>query len=74
MSERKSYLVVNHEGGWAIKLDGRILGTFATQEDAEAVARDMARDQEPSQVRVQGKDGKWQDESTYGDDPYPPKG
>jgi hypothetical protein len=27
-----------------------------------------------SQVRVQGKDGKRQDDSTSGDDPCPPKG
>jgi hypothetical protein len=27
-----------------------------------------------SQVLVQGRDGKWQTEWTYGKDPYPPKG
>ena len=27
-----------------------------------------------SEIRVQGKDGKWQTEWTYGKDPFPPPG
>jgi hypothetical protein len=62
------------ESGWAVRYNYNIVGTYSTKEEAVNAAKNRARDEEPPQVVVQGEDGKWQDESAYGDDRYPPKG
>lgn len=73
---RTSYYVVNHSDGWAVKREGadRASGVFSTQEEAIQRARQLALDNQPSQVIVQGRDGKFRTEWTYGDDPFPPPG
>jgi Uncharacterized protein conserved in bacteria (DUF2188) len=42
---------------------------FDTKEEAVDFAKERARGQEPSQVKVHKKDGNMEYESTYGDDP-----
>ena len=42
---------------------------FDTKEEAVEFAKERARGQEPSQVKVHKKDGNMEYESTYGDDP-----
>ena len=37
-------------------------------------AKEVAKNQPPSQVVVRKQDGTIQTEYTYGDDPYPPRG
>jgi hypothetical protein len=40
-----------------------------TKDEAETSAKRRAREEEPSQVKIHGKDGNMQSEVTYGDDP-----
>lgn len=42
---------------------------FGTKEEAERFAKERARAEEPSQVKVHKLDGNMEYESTYGDDP-----
>lgn len=73
------YYVVLADGVWHVKAEGHSVGTFRTQSDAIATATQRARglweqQRRPSGVRIQGRDGLWQDERTYGNDPFPPPG
>jgi hypothetical protein len=42
---------------------------FRTKEEAVNAAKERARGEEPSQVKVHTSDGNMEYESTYGDDP-----
>lgn len=42
---------------------------FRTKEEAENAAKERARNEAPSQVKVHRLDGNMEYESTYGDDP-----
>lgn len=72
---RTQYFVVNHEGQWKVKLDGKHYGPYDTQAVAIRSAVDAAhKNQGDSQVLVQGQNNQFRTEWTYGHDPYPPKG
>ena len=45
---------------------------FRTKDEAVQAAKERARDQEPSHVKVHEADGNLEYESTYGDDPSRP--
>lgn len=71
---RARYYVVKNGAKWKIIHEGKDYH-YDTQADAMKAAVDAAhKAQGDSQVLVQGRDGKWQTEWTYGHDPYPPKG
>jgi len=76
MSDRYVLHVVPHGERWAVKERGvdEPRTITATKEEAIAAAKTRARKRPPSQVLVHGRDGRIQDEFTYGDDPYPPAG
>lgn len=46
---------------------------FPTQREAVEAARKIARNQK-TELYVHGRDGRIRDRSTFGSDPYPPKG
>jgi hypothetical protein len=75
---RIHYYIVHHEGAWGINVDGKIYGPYHSQalaiSEAVATAHKNGQSGHDAQVIVQGRDGKWQTEWTYGHDPYPPKG
>lgn len=77
---RTYYYVVKHGIAWQVKLEGQpALRQFNTQAEAIEFARNTATllwntHRRPSGVRIQGRDNLWQDERTYGDDPFPPRG
>ena len=72
---RKQYRVGPDKGDWTVKTGGKTVRRFETKEPAVKEATRRARS-EPgeSQVIIQKKDGKIQEERTYRNDPYPPKG
>lgn len=74
--ERKIYRVSPHQDGWSLKADDneRSSGVFDTQDEAVARGMELARSHELGQLVIQGRDGKIQDERTYGKDPFPPRG
>ncbi|HRO02065.1 MAG TPA: DUF2188 domain-containing protein [Terricaulis sp.] len=66
------YEIIQHDGGWAFKLDDTISETFASHEAAYAAARRVAIEQRrPDQtVGISWEDarGRWHDEISPGDD------
>lgn len=71
-SNRTVYHVVPNSSGdqWLVTQEG---GGFReehrTKEEAVNAAKERARRQEPSQVKVHRSDGNMEYESTYGEDP-----
>lgn len=77
MGKRNVYHVVpTPAGDWGVKKEGgnRAAGVFDTQKAAIERAREIAKNQQPSQVKIHGENGKIRNEHTYKKDPYPPKG
>jgi len=74
------YYVVVSGQRWEVKFDGqRELFLYDTQAAAIEAAAGAARTTNqnagtPTGVRIQGANGQWRDERSYGDDPFPPRG
>lgn len=73
--QKKGQHVVPSGGSWSVRVAGasRSSGTFATQREAVAVARERARDQ-GTELYIHGRDGRIRARDSYGADPHPPKG
>ena len=71
----KNQHVVPRNGQWAVRGEGNIkdTGVFKTQTDAINRAREIARGQ-GSELVIHGRDGRIREKSSYGRDPFPPKG
>lgn len=74
MNKRNQH-VVPHGRAWAVKGAGNQKATsvHSTQSEAIKGARGIARNQR-SEMLVHGKNGQIRERSTYGEDPFPPKG
>lgn len=74
MSGKNQY-VVRRGDGWGVRGEGnsRLTGTFDTQRQAIERGREIARNQ-GSELRIQGRDTRFREAYSYGNDPYPPKG
>jgi hypothetical protein len=72
-SDRTVYHVVPDASGerWVISQEKNdsFRQEFATKDEAVRAAKERARGQEPSQVKVHKQDGNMEYESTYGEDP-----
>jgi hypothetical protein len=69
---RKVYHVVPNSSAekWVVSQENaEFRREFDTKEEAVQFAKERARGEEPSQVKVHKKDGNMEYESTYGDDP-----
>jgi hypothetical protein len=66
------YKIVQHDGGWAYKVDDVFSETFASHEDAVQAARLAAQRQratgESQGISYQDAKGKWHEEVAPGDD------
>lgn len=73
---RTIYFVSPDGQGWKVQRVGaqKALKLFEQKQQAVDYAVQVARNNEPSQVRIQRRDGTIGEERTYGDDPYPPAG
>lgn len=72
---RRVWYVKPHTNGWIVVEQGSGTGqVFPTKDAAIAYGRKIASQHAPSQLKVMRQDGTFQDEATYGQDPYPPKG
>lgn len=71
----KNQYVVRNGDGWGVRGEGnsRLTGSFNTQREAIDRGREIARDQ-GSELRIQGRDAKFREAWSYGNDPFPPKG
>lgn len=69
MAERTTYYVSAHaDGGWKVQAEGtsRATSVHKTKGEAVANAKELARDQQPSQLLVYKQDGTVHTEQTYG--------
>ena len=71
----KGQHVVPSGGKWSVRRAGasRASGVYATQREAIERAKDMARKQQ-TELYIHGRDGRIRERSSYGGDPFPPKG
>ena len=69
---RVTYEIVEHDGGWAYRVDGAYSETFRTHDDARRAARRAAGEQrvsgEEAGIVYEDKDGRWHEELSEGDD------
>jgi len=78
---RTQYVVVEHDGQWEIRLDGRPCGQYHSRRDALSAAIEAAHKAAlesrgfnyPPRVLAQSKHSRQMEaEWTHGEDPYPP--
>lgn len=77
MAKRERFYVNPREDGrWEVNREGGKRPSAVTENKDEAVSRgaQIARNRGHSQLIVRKKDGTFQEERTYGDDPFPPRG
>jgi hypothetical protein len=71
MSEIK-YEIVEHDGGWAYKVDGVFSETYPTHQAAHAAAERAAAEQRvpgaTETIEYEDAKGKWHTETDAGDD------
>ncbi|UYN92474.1 MAG: DUF2188 domain-containing protein [Anaerolineales bacterium] len=70
---RKVYHVVPSGESWLVKLSGEVLSKHYHKDNAVTEAVRLAKASQPSQVLVHRRDGTFEYEYTYGQDPerYP---
>lgn len=71
---RRQVHVVPGVVGWEVKEGGRVLAHADTKDEAIQHGRAIAQAIQPSQLIVHRKDGTFESEYTYGEDPFPPRG
>jgi len=67
-----TYEIVEHDGGWAYRVDGVYSEPFPTHEMARRAAEHAAREQivpgETTPISYEDKEGRWHDEVSVGRD------
>ncbi len=71
----KNQYVVRHGDRWGVRGEGneRLTAEFDTQREAIERGRDIARNQ-GSELRIQGRNARFREAWSYGNDPFPPEG
>ncbi|GAN91772.1 hypothetical protein Gbfr_091_003 [Gluconobacter frateurii M-2] len=74
MSGKNQY-VVRSGDHWGVRGEGnsKLTQKFTTQREAISLGKSIAKNQE-AELRIQGRDAKFREAWSYGNDPYPPKG
>ena len=67
-----TYEIVEHDGGWAYRVNGAYSETFRTHDDARKAAHRAAAEQrvggQTRGITYEDKDGKWHEEIAGGGD------
>lgn len=67
-----TYAVVEHDGGWAYRVDGVFSETFRSREEAHAAAETAAREQtrpgDDEVIEYEDAEGRWKVENAPGQD------
>ncbi|BCB85744.1 DUF2188 domain-containing protein [Phytohabitans suffuscus] len=71
---RKVYWVKPDTDQWKVEHNNVALSRHNTKSAAVDAGTKVAKDNQPSQLRVMKENGTFDYEYTYGDDPFPPKG
>lgn len=74
MATRKRYDVVPSGTNWAVTHQGATLSSHILKTDAIDAGVKVARANTPSQLVIHRADGTIEDERTYENDPFPPRG
>lgn len=71
----KNQHVVPTDGRWGVRGEGnsKLTSIFDTQAEAIDRAREISKNQ-GSELFIHGRDGRFRERDSYGNDPYPPKG
>ena len=74
MSGKNQY-VVRSGDRWGVRGEGnsRLTREFDTQCEAINFGRGVAQNQE-AELRIQGRDARFREAYSYGNDPFPPRG
>jgi hypothetical protein len=75
MTKAKAQHVVPRSGKWGVLSAGasRASSLHTTQDEAIATARDIARSR-GTELYIHDRDGRIREKSSFGHDPFPPKG
>ena len=69
---RITYQIIEHDGGWAYRVDGVFSETFPTHDMARKAAERAAKEQivpgETTTISWEDKDGRWHEEVAAGSD------
>jgi hypothetical protein len=71
---RKIFRVVPNMSQWQVKHDGTVLSNHLNKDLAIEAGRRAAQANQPSQLVMHKADGTIENEWTYGQDPFPPRG
>lgn len=76
---RTYYYVLSAGTLWEVRRERAHVSFHSTKDVAMEVGRTAAKSEydrtgNPTGLRVQKADGTWQEERSYGSDPYPPRG
>jgi len=67
-----TYEIVEHDGGWAYRVDGVFSETFPSHDMARQAAERVAKEQivpgAATEILYEDKEGHWHDELSKGDD------
>jgi len=67
-----TYVIIEHDGGWAYRVGGTLSETFATRALAHRAAAAAAGEQrapgETTSIEYETPDGEWRQENARGDD------
>jgi hypothetical protein len=76
MCNRTTYHITKTKNGWQGKREGgqRASVSGVTKKEVEKKTISIAKNRGCSSVIIHKGNGKFQEERTYGNDPYPPKG
>ena len=70
--DKLTYEVVEHDGGWAYRVDGVYSETYPTHDEARLAAERAAEEQlapgDTTDISYQDSDGRWHEETAHGDD------
>ena len=71
----KNQYVVRSGDRWGVRGEGnsRLTREFDTQREAIDYGRGIAQNQE-AELRIQGRDARFREAYSYGNDPFPPRG
>ena len=70
---KKNYHVVKARNFWAVKSRGLTLSAHNTQKDAIESGKVIAKLTQ-GELSIHGRNGRIREKSSYGNDPFPPRG
>ncbi|MEO9484052.1 MAG: DUF2188 domain-containing protein [Ekhidna sp.] len=75
MKKKNYYVVTNPLGGWSVKREGSSKASSVTKTQSEAIeiGRNLAK-KSKGELTIQGRDRKFREKNSYGNDPRNVKG